>query len=84
MSEDTSLVFYSLNALTMNISKFIVFRLFHLSVTDSGFVIQFCVGLATTVLALVLLYFENLFVRKYMPWSIGKSQTYSRKEVGIS
>lgn len=46
--------------------------------------IQFCMGLVTTVLALVILYFENLFVQKYMPWSIGKKHVFPRKEIGIS
>lgn len=79
-----SLVFYALNALTLNISKFVIFRLLHLSVTNSNFAIQFCMGLVTTVLALVILYFENLFVQKYMPWSIGKKHVFPRKEIGIS
>lgn len=46
-----SLVFYVLNALTLNISKFGVFRLFHLNVTNAGFVIQFCIGGGNGVVA---------------------------------
>lgn len=68
-----SLVFYALNALTLNISKYGIFRLLRLNVTNSGFGIQFEGGLIVTALALLLLYFENLFVQKYMPWSIGKT-----------
>lgn len=70
-----SLVFYALNALTLNISKFGVFRVLRLNITNSCFAIQLGGGLIVTALALSLLYFENLFVQKYMPWSIGRNES---------
>ena len=76
-----SLVFYSLNALTLNISKLVVFRLLHLNVASCDFAIQFCIGLVVTGLSLLILFFENLFVQKYMPWSIGRSKAHRSRRV---
>jgi fucose 4-O-acetylase-like acetyltransferase len=69
-----SLVFYALNAFTLNIVKIIVFRALHLDLTSCVFIIQGVGGLAVTILALGLLWVENLFVQRYMPWAIGISK----------
>lgn len=69
-----SLVFYSLNALTINVVKFVYFRLINLNMIDYNFIIQFVVGIFIVVSALALLCFENFFVQKYIPWVIGKKR----------
>lgn len=67
-----SLVYYALNALTLNIVKAGVFRVLHINATSWHFMFQLGTGIAVTALALALLYMENLFIQRYMWWAIGK------------
>lgn len=67
-----SLVYYALNALTLNVVKVGIFRALHIDATTWPFMFQIGGGIAVTALALVLLYIENLFVQRYMWWAIGK------------
>lgn len=67
-----SLVFYALNALTLNVAKLLFFRVLHLDLTGCGFAIQGGGGLLVAAFALALLWVENVFVQKYMPWAVGK------------
>lgn len=67
-----SLVFYALNALVLNIIKFLFFRLLKLQVTSSSFVMQFMIGGMITLLSLVILYTLSQVINKYLPWTIGK------------
>lgn len=67
-----SLVYYSLNALTLNIIKMGIFRVLHIDVTTWSFILQLGMGIVLTIVALVFLYFENIFIRCHMSWAIGK------------
>lgn len=69
-----SLVYYALNAVTLNVVKFGLFRALHIDATALSFVPQFCIGVIATALAVLLLTIENIFVQRWMWWSIGKQR----------
>ena len=68
-----SLVYYALNALTLNIVKFSVFRVLHINMTTWPLVFQMGGGIVLTTIALALLYVENLFVQRFMRWTVSQS-----------
>lgn len=69
-----SLVYYALNALTLNIVKIGLFRVIGIDVASTPWFSQLLAGLAATALALVILTIANLFVQRWMWWSIGKKR----------
>lgn len=69
-----SLVYYALNALTLNIVKIGLFRVVGINVASTPWFLQLLAGLAATALALVLLTLANLFVQRWMWWAIGKKR----------
>lgn len=68
-----SLVYYALNALTLNIMKIGLFRVIGIDVASAPWFSQLLAGLAATALALVILTIANLFVQRWMWWAIGKN-----------
>lgn len=69
-----SLVYYALNALTLNLMKIGLFRVIGINVASTPWFSQLLAGLAATALALVILTIANLFVQRWMWWSIGKKR----------
>lgn len=69
-----SLVYYALNALTLNIMKIGLFRVIGINVASTPWFSQLLAGLAATALALVLLTLANLFIQRWMWWAIGKKR----------
>ncbi|RSX51760.1 hypothetical protein D2E25_1735 [Bifidobacterium goeldii] len=67
-----SLVYYSLNAITLNIVKIMLFHILGINVTASLYIIQLLIGIMATLLALAMLTIENYFINRYFRWSIGK------------
>ncbi|MDD6461236.1 MAG: hypothetical protein PUF51_02000 [Bifidobacteriaceae bacterium] len=67
-----SLVYYVLNALTLNVCKLLVFRILGINATALPWLVQFAVGAAVTLTALLLLAIENRIVQRWLWWSIGK------------
>ena len=66
-----SAVFYAVNALTMNVVKYGVFRLLGIDVTGTSFMVQFATGLVITAIALLILWGANVVIRRWLPWSLG-------------
>ena len=69
-----SLVYYALNALTLNLMKIGLFRVIGINVASTPWFSQLLAGLAATALALVLLTLANLFIQRWMWWAIGKKR----------
>lgn len=69
-----SLVYYALNALTLNLVKIGLFRVIGIDVASTPWFSQLLAGLAATALALVILTIANLFVQRWMWWAIGKKR----------
>lgn len=69
-----SLVYYALNALTLNIMKLAVFRVLGLDASAWPPAAQFGVGVAVSLGALALLWAETWVVRHAMWWAIGESR----------
>lgn len=67
-----SLVYYALNALTLNICKLGVFRVLNIDATAWPWIGQLLMGVAVTILALALLAIENAIVQRWLWWTIGK------------
>lgn len=67
-----SLVFYALNALTLNIVKLLFFQVLRVDAATWFVVWQFRLAIIMVLFAILLLYVENLFVQRFMWWSIGK------------
>ena len=68
-----SLVYYALNALTLNIVKLVVFRLLKIDASSWEIPNQLVTGIAITIIAIALLSIENIFIQRYMRWAIGKT-----------
>lgn len=69
-----SIVYYALNALTLNIIKLIVFNIIGINASAYPEIFQLAIGVTITLSALGLLAIENMFVQRYMWWSIGKQR----------
>lgn len=67
-----SLVYYALNALTLNICKLGVFRVLNIDATAWPWIGQLLMGIVVTILALALLAIENAIVQRWLWWTIGK------------
>lgn len=70
----SSLVFYVVNALVLNISKVLFFRAFGIDATESTFVVQLGIGLAITLFSLLLLAVFDRVIRRWFWWSVGASR----------
>lgn len=70
-----SIVFYALNALMLNAAKLAVFRVLHVNGAALPAVGQWVVGVIVTVLAMLFMAVADLFVRRWMWWSIGGAAT---------
>lgn len=66
-----SLVFYALNALTLNVAKLFFFRVLRIKAWDVSWPLQTVIGLAVIAFSLVLLALENEIVHKWLWWAIG-------------
>lgn len=69
-----SLVFYALNAITLNVAKLAVFRVIGINAIAWLFPAQLVMGAVVLMIAFALLFIENLFVQRFMWWSIGKNR----------
>lgn len=67
-----SLVYYALNALTLNIVKLLIFRILGIDATSFSFAIQLLTGCIITILSLILLAIENAIIQRGFWWVIGK------------
>ena len=67
-----SLVYYALNAFTLNIAKVFIFRLIGIDATNANFIFQFIAGIFITIISLALLSLENIIIQKWFWWVIGK------------
>lgn len=70
-----SLVYYALNALTLNIVKLLAFRVLGIDATGFSFAIQLLIGCIITILSLVFLSIENAIIQRWFWWVIGKQDT---------
>lgn len=70
-----SLVYYALNALTLNIVKLLIFRILGIDATSFSFAIQLLTGCIITILSLMLLSIENAIIQRWFWWMIGKQNT---------
>lgn len=66
-----SLSFYAVNALTLNLGKVVFFRLLHIDGPHASIYIQWVYGILLTIFCLVLLWLEDLLIRRLIPWSVG-------------
>lgn len=66
-----SLSFYAVNAFTLNLGKVVFFRLLHIDGTHASIYLQWVYGILLTIFCLVLLWIEDLLIRKLLPWSVG-------------
>lgn len=69
-----SVVYYALNAITLNVLKLIVFKLLSIDISLCPAILQLIIGILIMIASLILLSIENIFVQKYLWWSIGKKQ----------
>lgn len=67
-----SLVYYAVNALTLNIVKFGAFKVIRIPGTELAVALQFVLGLLLTVVAMVILTGFNRFISRYLPWTLGR------------
>lgn len=70
-----SLVFYAVNAMSLNMGKLVFFKILHIDVIHSAFVSQLIVGLFVTAFSMVIMFLINLVVQRYLWWSIGKDRS---------
>lgn len=68
-----SIVFYSLNALSLNVAKVGVFRILKLNAKAAPFITQFLVGILLVIISLLILWIANIIIQRWLWWSIGKS-----------
>ena len=68
-----SIVYYALNALTLNVAKILVFRILGIDATHLPYISQLIIGTLTTALAIALLTAENIIIQRWLWWTIGKS-----------
>lgn len=67
-----SLVFYAVNAISLNVAKLIMFRLAGIDATQWPFAGQLMMGIITTAFAMVVMAAVDAIVQRYLWWSIGK------------
>jgi uncharacterized membrane protein YecN with MAPEG domain len=77
-----SIVFYALNALMLNAAKLAVFRVLHVNGVALPAVGQWVVGVIVTVLAMLFMAVADLFVQRWMWWSIGAAKPVGRRVRG--
>jgi fucose 4-O-acetylase-like acetyltransferase len=70
----SSIVYYSLNAISLNIAKVSIFRILGIEAATTPFVIQFALGLLLVVLSLIILWIANIVIQRWLWWSIGKAR----------
>jgi fucose 4-O-acetylase-like acetyltransferase len=68
-----SIVFYALSAPAMNLCKLVLFVLIGIDVTMASVATQFICGLSLAVASVVLIWPLDLFVQRFLPWSVGNS-----------
>lgn len=73
-----SLVYYALNALTLNIVKVGLFRIIGINASTWPFAAQLVIGLVATMLALVILAIANAIIQRWLPWMLGKPWSQRR------
>lgn len=76
-----SLVFYAVNALSLNIGKIVVFKLLHIDATHWIYVGQLIMGIVTTAFAMLIMFLINLVVQRYFWWSIGKNRPMNTSRI---
>jgi hypothetical protein len=78
-----SLVFYAVNALSLNVAKLGMFRSLKIDATHWVFGSQLLMGLITTVLAMAVMFAIDVFVQKCLWWSIGKPRPVAQLNHGM-
>ena len=73
-----SLVFYAVNALSLNVAKLVMFRFLQIGATHWTFIGQLGLGLVITAFAMLIMFAVNILVQRYFWWSIGKSRPANR------
>ncbi|KFI73925.1 Acyltransferase [Bifidobacterium minimum] len=79
-----SLVFYAVNALSLNVGKLVIFKLLDIDAVHWGYVGQLAMGLATTAFAMLVMLLIDLVVQRYFWWSIGKDRPMSVSRTGTA
>jgi uncharacterized membrane protein len=77
-----SIVFYALNALMLNAAKLAVFRALHVNGAALPAAGQWAIGVIVTVLAMLFMAVADLFVQRWMWWSIGEAKPAGRRVRG--
>ncbi|MCH3975183.1 MAG: acyltransferase family protein [Bifidobacterium tibiigranuli] len=77
-----SIVFYALNALMLNAAKLAVFRVLHVNGAALPAAGQWVVGVIVTVLAMLFMAVADLFVQRWMWWSIGAARPAGKRVRG--
>lgn len=67
-----SLMFYAVNALSMNVAKLMLFRVAGLDLAAAPFAIQAGGGALCTLLGMLVMWVLCLVVHRWIPWAIGQ------------
>jgi hypothetical protein len=78
-----SIVFYALNALMLDAAKLAVFRGLHVNGAVLPAVGQWAAGMIVTVLAMLFIAVADLFVQRWMWWSIGAAKPVGKRVRGV-
>lgn len=66
-----SIMYYTVQALCINVAKIMLFDGLGLHLTEASFAIQFFGGLVCTALAMLMMAACDVAVRRWFPWAIG-------------
>ena len=69
---EQSIVFYALNALMLNIAKLVTFRILNINASAFAEPVQWIIGILVTVFAMALMWICDLFIQRWLWWTIGK------------
>lgn len=67
-----SLVYYAVNALTLNIVKFGAFHILRINGAALAVGVQFFAGIVLTAVAMGVLTLFNMLISRYLPWTLGR------------
>lgn len=67
-----SLVFYAVNALSLNVAKLAMFRFLGIDATRWSFAGQLGMGIITTAFAMAVMTVVGAVIQRYLWWSVGK------------
>lgn len=81
---ENSLVYYAVNALTLNIVKFVAFKILRIPGTELAGLTQLLVGMILTGVSMLILTCFNYVISRYLPWTLGRWRGRKRKPCNIT